>query len=98
MDRVAGRSALFPLPDLDNVRFRFQTIEMGGEDFHLRSLRDVQQCPSVIDDMESLGISSATWPLFGVLWQSEELLSHLMVTEDVSEFLASEHYLLPRCG
>lgn len=82
---VTGRSALYPLPELDSVRFRFQTIELGGEDFHLRSLRDVQQCPTAIDDMESLGISSATWPLFGVLWQSEELLSHLMVTEDVRD-------------
>ena len=85
MDSIAGRSALYPLPQLDSLRFRFQTIEMGGEDFHLRSLRDVQQCPLAIEDMEILGISSATWPLFGVLWRSEELLSHLMVTEDVSD-------------
>ena len=85
MDRVTGLSALYPLPQLDSVRFRYQTIEMGGEDFHLRSLRDVQQCPLAIEDMETLGISNATWPLFGVLWQSEQLLSHLMVTEDVSD-------------
>ena len=58
---------------------------MGGEDFHLRSLRDLQQCPSSIDDVEGYGISSATWPLFGVLWQSEELLSHLMVTEKTGD-------------
>lgn len=72
------------LSGLEGVRFKYQTLEMGGEDFHLRSLRDLQQCPQHIDDVESLGVSSATWPLFGVLWQAEELLSHLMVTENTS--------------
>ena len=84
-DQLKGPSNQKPLMPLDSVRFRFQTIEMGGEDFHLRSLRDLQQCPPAIDDVEALGVSSATWPLFGVLWQSEELLSHLMVTECVSD-------------
>lgn len=85
MERFIRRSLPFPLPQLEGIRFRYQTIELGGEDFHLRSLRDVQQCTAAIDDMESLGISSATWPLFGVLWRSEELLSHLMVTESACE-------------
>ena len=74
-----------PLARLDGVRYRFQTLELGGEDFHLRGLRDVQQCPTTIEDVEPLGISSATWPMFGVLWQSEELLSHLMVSEKAAD-------------
>ena len=61
---------------------RFQTISYGDVDYHLRSLRDVQQCPESVADVERFGLSSATWPLFGVLWRSEELLSHLMHSED----------------
>lgn len=68
---------------LGGVRLCYTTLEIGGLDFHLRVLRDNQQCPDSIDDVEHLGISSATWPLFGVLWQSEELLSHLMSNEEV---------------
>lgn len=74
-----------PLSETNHLRLRFQTLAIGIEDFHLCSLRDVQQCPDISDYIASLGISSATWPLFGVLWRAEELLSQLMMTEPVSD-------------
>jgi predicted nicotinamide N-methyase len=68
---------------MSSVRFRYQTIELGETDYHLRTLRDLQQCPDDLVEASDQGVSSATWPLFGVLWQSEELLSGLMVTQDI---------------
>ena len=74
--------ALINAAKLD-LRFRFETLEFGDADYHVRTLRDAQQCPDSISDVEHLGISSATWSLFGVLWKSEELLSQLMLEEEV---------------
>lgn len=68
---------------MSNVRFRYQTIELGDTDYHLRTLRDIQQCPDDLIELNDQGVSSATWPLFGVLWQSEKLLSELMVTQHI---------------
>jgi predicted nicotinamide N-methyase len=65
------------------VRVRYQTVEFGELDFHLRALRDRQQCDDHTELAESFGISSATWPLFGVLWPAEEFLAHLMLEEDL---------------
>ena len=79
---------------LRGVRMRFQTLDFGDLDYHLRGLRDTQQCAEAISELERFGISSATWPLFGVLWRSEELLSHLMLTED----LGSKRILEIGCG
>lgn len=60
------------------IRVRYQTIEFGDMDIHVRTLRDRQQ---YVDDegvASNLGISSATWPLFGVIWDSSRVLAHLM--------------------
>lgn len=79
---------------LEGVRLRYQTLNFGNADYHLRSLLDVQQCPAVVTELERFGISSATWPLFGVLWPSEEMLSHLMLDEE----LGSKRILEIGCG
>ncbi|NKB98714.1 MAG: methyltransferase domain-containing protein [Pseudomonadales bacterium] len=70
---------------MPNVRVRYQTVELGGKDFHLRALRDTQQCPDDIAEAEACGISSATWSLFGILWQSEEVLAMLALDEEIFE-------------
>jgi len=60
------------------LRVRYQTIEFDNMDIHVRMLRDRQQ---YVDDdgvALKLGISSATWPLFGVIWDSGHVLAHLM--------------------
>lgn len=52
-------------------RVRFETVEFGdGLDIHVRSLRDLQEFDSSDEASRDLGISSAQWPLFGVLWPS----------------------------
>lgn len=60
------------------LRYRYQTIEVDGLDIHLRTLRDRQQFHDPNGVAEALGISSASWPLFGVVWASSEVLAHLM--------------------
>ena len=42
----------------------------GGEDLIIRSLRDRQQYHDPTGAAERLGICSASWPLFGLLWPS----------------------------
>lgn len=69
---------------MSNIRFRYQTLEFGDTDIHLRTLRDRQQYMDTDGVSEKLGISSATWPLFGVIWQSSEVLAHLMSDFDIA--------------
>ena len=59
-------------------RIRYQTFEFGEVDIHIRSLRDRQQYLDSGGVAEGLGISSASWPLFGVVWSSSEVLANLI--------------------
>lgn len=68
---------------LPTVRFRYQTIEFDDYDIHYRTLRDRQQFEDLSGEAESLGISSALWPIFGVLWPSGEVLARLMQDYDI---------------
>jgi predicted nicotinamide N-methyase len=61
------------------IRLRYQTVEFEQLDVHLRTLRDVQQFEDADGEAEALGISSAIWPLFGVLWPSGHALAELML-------------------
>lgn len=65
------------------LRFRYQTVEFGKTDIHLRTLRDRQQFSDDDGEAEALGISSATWPLFGVVWDSGRVLARLMMEEKI---------------
>jgi predicted nicotinamide N-methyase len=65
------------------LRFRYQTIEFGDVDIHVRSLRDNLQYSDAEGVAEKLGISSATWPLFGIVWASGEVLAHLVFEFDI---------------
>jgi len=60
------------------LRLRYQTIEFGNVDIHVCTLRDNQQFDDPNDVALKLGISSATWPLFGVIWPSSLVLAHHM--------------------
>jgi len=48
-------------------------------DIHVRTLRDNQQFHDPDGVAEQLGISSATWPLFGIVWPSGMVLANHMV-------------------
>lgn len=67
-----------------SLRIRYQTLEFDGMDIHVRTLRDRQQYMDVDGAAENLGISSAAWPLFGVIWESGEVLAHLMSDYDIA--------------
>lgn len=68
---------------MPSLRFCYQTLEFGETDIHLKTLRDRQQFEDVDGIAEKLGISSATWSFFGVIWESGELLAHLMVDYEI---------------
>lgn len=78
-------SRIRPIPELvrergpmSALRLRYQTLEFENLDIHIRSLRDTRQFSDSDGMAEELGISSAVWPLFGVIWVSGEVLAHLM--------------------
>ena len=68
---------------MSSLRVRYQTHEFGNTDIHVRTLRDNQQFEDAEGEAEGLGISSATWPLFGIVWASGEVLAHVMHEHDV---------------
>ncbi|SDU52409.1 class I SAM-dependent methyltransferase [Desulfobacula phenolica] len=68
---------------MSSLRIRYQTIEFKDVDIHVRTLRDTLQYLDVNGVAEKLGISSATWPLFGVIWPSGKVLAHHMIDYEV---------------
>lgn len=69
----------------DSVRVAYQTIEFGEEDIHLRTLRDKQEYDDSSGEAEALGISSASWSLFGVIWDASKALARLMFEYDIGD-------------
>ncbi|HSC67916.1 MAG TPA: methyltransferase domain-containing protein [Cellvibrio sp.] len=67
------------------LRVRYQTIEFGTTDIHIRSLRDKQEFSDDEGTAENLGISSANWSIFGVVWPAGEVLAQLMVDYAIGE-------------
>ena len=63
---------------MSEIRISYQTIEFGKIDIHLRTLRNKQEFLDDDDIAKKLGISSAQWSLFGVVWPSSEVLAHFM--------------------
>jgi len=79
---------------MTNLRLCYQTVEFGKIDIHLCTLRDKQEFHDPEGIAEQLGISSATWPLFGVIWPSSMVLAHYMVDYDTD----SKRILEVGCG
>jgi predicted nicotinamide N-methyase len=77
-----------------NVRLRYQTIEFGDLDIHVCTLRDRQQFDDPDGIAESLGISNALWPLFGVIWPSGLALADFIDSYD----LGNKRILEVGCG
>ncbi|RJP79091.1 MAG: histidine kinase [Desulfobacteraceae bacterium] len=68
---------------MSSLRIRYQTIEFGDTDIHVRTLRDRQQYADAEGIAAKLGISTAAWPMFGVIWPSGEILAHLMLDYEI---------------
>ncbi len=67
----------------------------GGDDLVIRSLLDNQQFYDPNGAAERLGISSASWPLFGLLWPSGVQLATQLASRPVS---VHERILEIGCG
>lgn len=80
-------------PDLP-LRFRYQTLEFGELELHVRTLRNQQQFADSDNAALRLGISPETWPLFGLIWASGTALAELMLARDV----AGKRVLEVGCG
>lgn len=79
---------------MTSPRLRYQTLEFDSNDIHLCTLRDNQQFHDPDGEAEKLGISSATWPIFGVIWPSSMVLAHFMDSYDTD----SKRILEVGCG
>jgi hypothetical protein len=81
---------------IDAVGYEVETTthRIGGDDFHIRALRDRQQYWDPDGEAERAGISSATWPLFGLLWPAG-----IALAEEMSRFaVAGKSILEVGCG
>jgi predicted nicotinamide N-methyase len=67
----------------------------GVDDLVIRSLLDRQQFSDPLGDALQQGISSASWPLFGLLWPSGALLAARLARRPVRE---GERILELGCG
>lgn len=67
---------------MTHLRLCYQTIEFGKTDIHLCTLRNQQEFHDPEGIAEKLGISSATWPIFGILWPSSLVLAHHILDYD----------------
>ena len=67
----------------------------GVADLVVRSLLDRQQYADPLGEAERLGISSAAWPLFGLLWPSGRWLAQCLAARPVN---AAERVLEVGCG
>lgn len=60
---------------MDKLLLKYETITIDDIDYHIRSLKDRQQYQDHEQRAAALGISSASWPLFGVVWQASQILA-----------------------
>ena len=67
---------------------------LGVDDLVIRSLLDKNQFHDPLDEALNLGISSATWPLFGLLWPSGKRMAERMAQRSVT----GERILEIGCG
>lgn len=70
---------------MPGYQVKFEDVAVsGGADLHIRSLLDCQQFSDPEGLAEAAGISSAAWPLFGLIWPSARVLAGVMQTHEVA--------------
>jgi predicted nicotinamide N-methyase len=60
---------------VQNYQLKNETITVNDIDYFIRSLKDRQQYCDHEQHASALGISSATWSLFGVVWPAARILA-----------------------
>lgn len=79
---------------MPGYEFETATHRIGDEDYQIRSLRDRQQFWDPEGRAERAGISSASWPIFGVVWPAG-----IALAQEMSHFaVAGKHILEVGCG
>lgn len=63
---------------MTGYRTEIVALRIGGVDYRVRTLSDRQQYHDPDGSAERAGISSATWPLFGMLWPAGLALAEEM--------------------
>ena len=79
---------------MPNLRFKYQTIEFAYIDIHVKTLKDTQQFYDHDSEADKLGINSASWSLFGVIWPSSKVLANFIFNFDTK----SKKILEVGCG
>jgi len=60
---------------MQDYQFKYETITINDINYLIRSLKNNQQFYDPEQRAAALGISSATWPLFGIVWPSSRILA-----------------------
>jgi 2-polyprenyl-3-methyl-5-hydroxy-6-metoxy-1,4-benzoquinol methylase len=63
---------------MPHYRVKFDTVTVGGEDYLIRSLLNLQQYSDPLGEAERAGVSPSSWPLFGQIWPSARVLALAM--------------------
>lgn len=63
---------------------RLLVVRLGGHDYRIRALSDLQQFADSHGAAERAGISSALWSLFGQVWPSGRVLAEAMCSFDIA--------------
>lgn len=79
---------------MPGYKTKSETLLLGTSHFDIRSLLDRQQYADPDGAAQAAGISSASWPLFGMVWPSARMLANAMQTQD----LAGKRILEIGCG
>jgi len=70
---------------MPGYQVKFEDVAIcDGADLHIRSLLDCQQFSDPEGLAEAAGISSAAWPLFGLIWPSARVLASVMQTHEIA--------------
>jgi 2-polyprenyl-3-methyl-5-hydroxy-6-metoxy-1,4-benzoquinol methylase len=70
-------------PFMRDYQVKYQTVTVGGTDYMIRSLLDLQQYSDPLGEAELAGMSASSWPLFGQIWPSARVLALAMHSFDL---------------
>ena len=70
---------------LDKLNYRYETLEIGDLDVHLRSLKDIQEFQDIDNKALDVGINDTVWPIFGVLWPSGFVMATIMEQFEIKD-------------
>ena len=79
---------------LNPVRLKQECFSYGDFDYHICSLLDHNQYDESDQESQRLGITSATWPLFGLVWPS----AHVLANEAIAMQIDGRRVLEIGCG